>query len=142
MSAGVTSFKIWIVTVTLNAVFFGIVELLQLEIWSALGAIVIGMAGYIIAFPFWVLTWILLKLIMAFPYSTPGRICWLAGALSGFIVLFYLFIGWILFDDLSFNDHELTSMTGTTIAALIVALYFNRKAFRTAEEQLPITTDN
>lgn len=140
MSAGITSFKIWIGTVTMNAVFFGVVELLRLEILGAFGAIVIGLAGYIIGLPFWILTWMLFKLTISLPYSAIARICWLAGVLSICIIFFYLFIYW-LFDGFYFKDREAISLTGTTIAALIVALYFNRKAFRTGEEQLPITTD-
>lgn len=76
----------------------------------------------------------LLKLIMALPYAAAGRICWLAGALAVCTALLYAFIGWIFFDDFSFKNRENVALTGTTIAALIVALYFNRRAFRTGEE--------
>jgi hypothetical protein len=129
MSTSITSFKIWAITVCLNAFLFGLIELLLGNIWAAMGSVIILITGYIIGLPFWLLMWLLMEVIMAFPYSATGRIAWLAGILAILVALSYAAAGWITTDHFALSEPPLGLLTGTTIAALILALYWNRKAF-------------
>ncbi len=129
MSTSVTSFKIWAITVCLNAFLFGLIELFLGNIWAAMGSVIILVVGYIIGFPFWLLMWLLMEVIMAFPYTAIGRIVWLAGILAILVALSYAAAGWITTGHFALSEPPLGILTGTTIAALILALYWNRKAF-------------
>jgi hypothetical protein len=129
MSTSVTSFKIWAITVCLNAFLFGAIELLSGNIWAAMGSVIILVVGYIIGFPFWLLMWLLMEVIMALPYTATGRMTWLAGILSILVALSYAAVGWITTGHFALSEPPLGLLTGTTIAALILALYWNRKAF-------------
>lgn len=129
MSASVTSFKIWAIAIFLNAFFFGIIELLSGDIWAAMGSVIIFMMGYVIGLPLWLLIWVLTEVILNLPYTAAGRICWLVGVLAVFVALFYAVAAWIVFGDFTLNKPYVGLLTGTTIAALITALCWNRKSF-------------
>lgn len=129
MSPSITSFKVWAITVFLNAFLFGIVELLSGDIWAAMGAVIIFIAGYIVSLPFWLLLWLLTEVIMALPYSATGRIAWLVGALGALVALLYAAAAWIITGHFTLSEPPFGVLTGTTIAAMILALYWNRKAF-------------
>lgn len=133
MSAGATSFKIWAITVFLNAFFFGVIELLSGEVWIAMGAVVVLFMGFTISLPFWLLLWVLIEVILRLPYSPLGRICWVACLASAVAALFYAVATWIVLGHFTINEPHVRLLTGTTIAALMVALFWNRKAFGQAE---------
>lgn len=133
MTTSVTSFKIWAITICLNAFLFGAIELLSGNIWLAMSSVIILVMGFIVGLPFWLLLWLLTELIMALPYSTIGRMAWLAGVLAILVALLYATIGLITTGHFGLSGSSLGLLTGTTIAALILALYWNRKAFGKAK---------
>lgn len=129
MSTSVTSFKIWAITIFLNAFFFAVIEFFLGEIWRALGSVIVLLAGFMIGFPFWLLMWLLTDVIMTLPYTATARMVWLAGIHGLLVALLYAAIGLITTGHFDLSEPPLGLLTGTTIAALILALYWNRKAF-------------
>ena len=139
MSALATSFKVWAIAVFLNAIFLGVIVVLWGDFWHLYWAFMALLVGYTAGGCFWMLMTVLIKMIMAIPYSAGARICWLACCMSGLVVLFYCLGAWICMDSFSLNDQFVQLLTGTTIAALIIALYWTRSLFRDKEDSIPFS---
>jgi hypothetical protein len=129
MKPSVISFSIWAITIFLNAVFFGVAELGMGNIGTAIGALAILAMGYVFGLPFWPLLWLLITLIMALPFSAAGRITWLIGILGILVALFYASIAWIITGHFTLHHPLGGLLAGTTIAAMVMAFFFHRKAF-------------
>ena len=130
MSAIAMSFRIWFITVLLNALLYGVVSLLGGEVYGVLIAMVLFVVGFVITLPFWLVILVLIEIVMRSPYSATGRLCWLGGAMAAFVALFYACTAWLLFGHFTLNEPAISLLTGTTIAAIIAALFLSRKAFR------------
>jgi uncharacterized membrane protein YedE/YeeE len=132
MSTLSSSFRIWALTVSLNAVFFTLIQFGTGDMELAVVSAIICLAGYIIGMPGWLLIWLLMEFIMRFPYSANVRIVWFGCIVSVCVALFYAFMSWTTSRDFSLHDPWLQLLTGTTIAAMIVTLLLDREAFSDA----------
>lgn len=140
MSAIATSFRIWFITVLLNALFYAIISLIGGEIFGVLISTALFVVGFVITLPFWLVVLVLIEIVKRLPFSATGRICWVGGTLAVCIVLFYASISWLLFQQFNLEQPVIGLLTGTTIAALIAALYLSRSAFKVISDT--IISDN
>ncbi|WP_315818282.1 hypothetical protein [Paraflavitalea speifideaquila] len=76
---------------------------------------------------------------MKLPYSAAGRICWLVCIMGGLVALFYASAVYIVTGQFTLNEPSMALLTGTTIAALILTLYFNRRAFDQEQDSISIS---
>ena len=130
MDIVITSFKVWFYTVLFNAALFGVLSAVQLKPVMLLAVPILIVGGLIVGLPFLVLNIILVKAASLLPYSPAGKICWIAAIQSAFVGLFYMSIEYALENRFSLFDPYVQFLTGTTIAALVIALYVNRSDFK------------
>lgn len=132
MSKVGASFRIWAITILINAMLFGFIHLLSGNFWVAAQGVTIFFMSFIIGLPFWLITLILVEVTTRMPYSAIGRMCWIAGTMAALIALFYACVSWLVTGRFSLVHRDIALLTGTTIAALLVALFLNRSTFTKA----------
>lgn len=130
------SFRIWFITVLLNALFYAIISLIGGEIFGVLISMALFVVGFVITLPFWLLVLVLIEIVKRLPFSATGRMCWVGGVLAVSVGLFYASISWLLFKQFDLEQPVIGILTGTTIAALIAALYLSRKAFKASDTSI------
>jgi hypothetical protein len=118
-------FKIWGITVFLNAVYLCFVGIIM-DYFTILVAFVALIAGMFVGLPFLWLLVQLIRLTRLFPYSNTARICWISFWVSVGVWLFYSAIAWLLDGKV---DAEARQFAGTTIAAFLTSMWWSRKSF-------------
>jgi hypothetical protein len=115
--------RIWFKTIVLNALLFGIGGL-WMEGWVTFGlAFFVFIAALILTLPLLLIIVPLVQLSARIPYNTKARIAWLTFYLLLLIIAIYIAFG-ELFNGL--NDPLFPTLTGTTIAGLLIAVYTTR----------------
>ncbi|MBO9563481.1 MAG: hypothetical protein J7621_11930 [Niastella sp.] len=130
MSPIITSFRIWFITVLLNGLFYAVTCLMQGDFRGILVSMALCVAGFIIGLPFWLVMLALIEIVKRLPYSVTGKMYWLGGTMAICVAFFYACVAWLIFGSFTLNIAGIDQITGTTIAALIAALYLSRNTFR------------
>ena len=127
MKTLLTSLRIWLKTVVLNAVMFWIVALWQSDVSAGIVGFVSLVAGLFLTAPLLVIINPLIKASVKLPYSVAARITWLFFSLTILIMFFYLIV-FALVGDHPFKIKGVLFFTGVTSVALLIAVLTTRKS--------------
>ena len=119
-------FKIWGITVFLNAVYLSFVGLIMSSGYNIMLSFIVLFGGVFVGLPFLFLLVQLIRLVRRLPYSIAARICLIFFWVSVGIWLFYSAISWVLDGKV---DAEARLLAGTTIAAFLTSMWRSRKSF-------------
>lgn len=136
MKASWVGFRIWIVTVLLTVLTMGIfivIDALYVSLQDLIsGILLMSFVGLVVSIPFLVLTISLIHIVKRFPYDLAGKMAWLFAMESIFVLLFYAGLEYLIDGRFGIANDFARMLTGTTIAAFLVALYLIRGAFARA----------
>jgi hypothetical protein len=145
MSNALLGLRVWFVTVALTVVFTCLLLLFEADTylsWDAIGAVFFMLiAGVIVGLPFLLLTIMLIAIAKRLPYSGAGRLVWVFVVNSIFVLLYYETVGYLLDGKFGIVDEFSRTIAGTTIAAYLVSLWFNRRGFQDKPEAFPASPD-
>lgn len=129
MSPFKIGFKIWGITIFLNAFYLGCIGLIG-NYFEILLSFVVLIAGFFIGLPFLILLVQLIRIARRIPYGITARIYWLSFWVSVSVWLIYAGISWLLDGKVATEARQLS---GITIAAFITSMWWSRKSFREVE---------
>lgn len=120
--------KLWAKTITMNAIFFGILGLVTGGFARAAIAIILLVGGFIITLPWLVFIILIVKASTWLPYSNSARIGWLTFGLTVLIIIIYSIACLIMDQNLIGYGTEEMWVIFTTILGLVVAVITTRKS--------------
>lgn len=120
--------KLWAKTVTMNAIVFGILGLVEGEFKQAAIAIILLVGGFIITLPWLVVIILIVKVSTWLPYSNSAKIGWLTFGLTVLIIIIYSIACLIMDQNLIGYGSEEVRVIFTTILGLVVAVITTRKS--------------
>jgi hypothetical protein len=130
MSPFSAGLKIWILTVVLNALYFGIASIMSGGYLNAFWSVPVLLVGCMAGLPLLFVFVELIKVMRRAPYSINARIAVLAFWVSVLIALFFVLLNLALTGQFYLQDELMQLLTGTTIAALLTAIFLCRGSLR------------
>jgi hypothetical protein len=128
MSSVSIAVKLWAKTVTMNAILFGILGLIDGGFELAAIAIILLVVGFIVTLPWLVFIILIVKASTWLPYSNSVKIGWLTFGLIVLIIIIYSLACFIMDQNLIRYGPEEMGLIFSTILSLVVAVITTRKS--------------